>query len=182
MKQIKIMVRCFIGVMVPEYLKDDIVKIQQSIKSLPIDCKIVERGNLHICLSFLGEVDDERLGGLNENLDKLCSKHSHMDVQISGIKFIPNEKYVRVIVMDCFSQELRSMGENIQKEIGGDAKPPHITLCRVKNIGDKHQTIKKIKELESDVGRFRISSIQIIKSQLQESGPVYSVLHETRFV
>jgi 2'-5' RNA ligase len=180
MKQIKIMARCFIGVMLPEYLKDDIVKIQQAIKSLPIDCKMVERRNMHICLSFLGEVEDGNIGVLKENLDKLCSKHSSMDAHISGIKFIPNEKYVRVIVMDCSSQELNSLGENIQKEIGGDAKPPHITLCRVKNIADKHQTIKKIKELESDVGRFRISSIQIIKSQLQESGPVYSILHETK--
>ena len=174
------MVRCFIGVLIPENLKDNIVKMQQSIKSLPIDCKAVEQENLHICLSFLGEVNDENLGILCKNLDMVCSEHHSLEVGVSGIKFIPNEKYVRVIVLECISADLGILSKNIQQNVGGDAKPPHITLCRVKNIGENEQTIKKMKEIESCVGMFEISSIQLIKSQLEKSGPVYTVLHESK--
>lgn len=182
MIQIKIMARCFVGVKLHEDLKDNIVKIQQSIKSLPIDCKLVERENLHICMSFLGEVEEEKLGSLYENLDNVCSKHHSMSVKVSGIKLIPNEKYVRVIVLDCSSKELENLCNNIEKGVGGDAKPPHITLCRVKDIRDKYQTIRKIKEIGSSAGEFEIFSIQIIKSQLQKSGPIYSIIHEAKLL
>ena len=178
----KDMVRCFVGVMLPKYLKDNIVKIQQLINYLPIDGKLVEKENLHICLSFLGEVEDEKLGILYENLDRLCLKHGSLSVQVSGIKLIPSEKYVRVIVLNCFSKELESLGKDIEKEVGGDAKPPHITLCRVRKIRDKNQTIEKIKEIKSNVVELEISGIEVIKSHLVRTGPIYNVLHESKLL
>jgi len=174
------MARCFVGVMLPEHLKENIAKIQQSIRSLPIDCKLVERENLHICLSFLGEVEDEKLVALYKNLGGVCSKHRPLSVKISGIKLIPSEKHVRVIALDCYSKELESLGKDIENGIGGDAKPPHVTLCRVRNIRDKNQTIEKIKGIKADVGEFGVSSIQLIKSHLEITGPIYAVLYESK--
>jgi len=176
------MARCFVGVMLPEDLKDDVIKIQQLVPHLPIDCKLVERENLHICLSFLGEVEDDKLDVLYKNLDRVCSKSGSLSVNVSGIKLIPSEKYVRVIVLDCFSKELENLGKDIEKELGGDAKPPHITLCRVKNIMDKNQTIEKIKGIKVDVGEFEISSVQVIKSHLEKTGPIYTVLYERKLL
>lgn len=176
------MVRCFVGVMIPEDLKNNIVNIQNAIKSFPIECKMVETENLHICLSFLGEIEDDRIVDLRKKLDNVCSNRSAIDIEVSGLKFIPTEKYVRVIVLDCPSMTLETLGKNIRKEIGGDVKPPHVTLCRVKNIREKEQTIDKMKGIDSCVGKFKISSIQLIKSQLEKSGPVYRILHESKLL
>ena len=52
------MVRCFIGVLIPEEIKESIELIKESLIKLPMQCKFVERENLHICFSFLGEVEE----------------------------------------------------------------------------------------------------------------------------
>jgi len=174
------MVRCFIGIMAPENLKNKIVSIQDSLKKLPIECKMVEAENLHICLSFLGEVEESKIEGMSKKLDSICERYEASAVEISGIKFIPNENYFRVLALDCHNSLLKTLGMNIEQEIGGDAKPPHLTLCRVKNIREKGRIVAEIKKIDSYVGDFTVSSVQIIKSQLQKSGPTYTVLRESK--
>lgn len=166
--------------MAPENLKSKIAAIQNSLKKLPIECKMVEVENLHICLSFLGEVDEEKIDSIHKKLDAICERYAPEEVEISGIKFIPNENYIRVLVLDCRSNLLKILGKDIEQEIGGDTKPPHLTLCRVRNIREKQKTITEIKKIDAYVGKFTVSSVQVIKSQLQRQGPIYSVLCESK--
>jgi RNA 2',3'-cyclic 3'-phosphodiesterase len=173
------MMRCFIGLMLPEALRDNIEKVQNLLKKLPMDCKMVESENLHICLSFLGDVEDEKVKDMGGKLDCICQRYNSSEVEISGIKLIPSEKYFRVIALDCQSEMLRSLGRDISKEIGGYAYPPHATLCRVRNIKKKDDVILGVKKIESCIGKFVVSSVQIIKSELERDGPKYTVLHES---
>ena len=168
--------------MTPGELRNNIVNIQNSLSKLPIECKMVETENLHICLSFLGDVDENAIGDMCKKLDHICSRHQASDVEISGIKFIPTENYCRVLAFDCHSGLLKAIGRDIEKGIGGDAKPPHITLCRVKNIREKEETVNEIKKIDSNIGNFRVCSLQIIKSRLQKSGPIYTVLYESKLL
>ena len=55
------MVRCFIGIIIPEDRKNYIERIKKELVSMPIKCKFVESDNLHICISFLGEVEEKRI-------------------------------------------------------------------------------------------------------------------------
>ena len=112
-------------------------------------------------------------------MDEISQRYKPFDSDVSEIKFIPNEGYIRVLALGCSNGLLESISKNIKNEIGGDAKPPHITLCRVKDIEEKQRTVEEIKKIDSDVGKFTVSSIQLIKSELQRPGPVYSVIHES---
>jgi len=173
------MVRCFIGMFIQEELRRNVEKIQDELRKLPMKCKFVERDNLHLCFSFLGEVK-EGIENITETLDVVSKDFSIFEVEVNGIKTIPSERYVRVLVLDILdkTKNLERLIEVVKQKIGGDAKPPHLTLCRVKNIDDKENTVKKIKGLPTKKITLPISSLQIIKSELRRTGPIYTIIHQ----
>jgi len=177
----KIMPRCFIGFMLPENLKTKVEVTQKEVKELLIDCKLVERDNLHICFSFLGDVED--LNEVKRKLDEVAHEFSKVEVSVKGLKAIPNENYIRVLVLDVqdSGMMLSSMQKEICQQIGGDGKPPHVTLCRVRNVANKNNILRKIEELKNkNHGSLLIDSIQLIESRLSRSGPTYNIVHESK--
>lgn len=170
------MVRCFVGFILPESVKEKIVPIQEEIKRLPIVCKFVEKENLHICFSFLGELKESSLEEVEHSLEILTKDFKSIKVRVDGIKLIPNENFVRVLALNVVSDELELLMAKIKKEVGGDVKPPHITLCRVKNIRNKEYVIQKLKEIKVEEFKFLVDSICLIKSELKRSGPVYTIM------
>lgn len=177
------MVRCFLGILVPEKIKDKIKLVKNELKNLPMKCKFVEDENLHVCLSFLGEINEENVKIISEKIDEISKKFESFDVEVDGIKMIPNERYIRVLALDVLDKGdvLNKLSKDIQVEIGGSVKPPHLTLCRVKTITDKPSVIKKIKEMNKNIGSFTVDRLQLIKSELRKNGPLYSVIHEGKF-
>jgi len=179
------MVRCFIGFVIPENVKDSIVKTQNEILKLPLVCKLVERENLHICFSFLGEVEEQEIEEIKDKINKLTKRYKGFDVKLEGIKAIPNQKFIRVIVLSVIDNEnlLERIRKDVQNEIGGDSKPPHLTLCRVKDITNKDYTSKRLTEMgKLYVTNFSLDSIQLIKSELSRKGPIYTVIHSSKFM
>jgi len=174
------MVRCFIGVFVPNELKNKILAIQNEIKAIGESCKFVESENLHVSLSFLGEVPEEEIKNVSSELDLICRGHKKSEAIISGIKLIPNENYVRVVVIEVENDDLKTLAEEIKERIGGDVKPPHLTLCRVGYLKDKQKFAQAIKMIDGEVGSFTVASVQLIKSDLSRAGPKYTTIHEAK--
>jgi 2'-5' RNA ligase len=173
------MVRCFIGIFIPAEKIEKIVDVQKQIQKLPIVVKLVEKENLHICLSFLGDVEEEKIKEICETLDLICKRYKKFEIEISEIKFIPTENYIRVLALDIKNGVLETIRKNVKNEIGGDSKPLHLTLCRVKKIENKKETVEKIKRIDCNIGKFTIEKISLIKSTLQKTGPVYFSLHDS---
>jgi 2'-5' RNA ligase len=179
------MTRCFVGILTPEEVNKNIEKVMEEIKKLPLKCKLVEKENLHICLSFLGEVKENDIKNICKSLDSLALNFKPFEISIKGIKLIPNEKFFRVIALDVESKEgeIEKLRNEVVKVIGGDSKPPHITLCRVKNIENKNLVIKKLTEMKDmEIGRMKVEKIQLIKSELRKEGPIYSIIHESNII
>lgn len=158
----------------PKLTNNVIVQLQKKIRGLPISCKMVEPDNLHVCLSFIGNVDDKGLSDLSKKLVSVCSSYGTLDVDVGKIKLIPSTTYVRVIALEA-SGGLEKVSNDIKERIGGSVKPPHITLCRVKQVSDKNSFLSGIEELNSNIDpqTFTIDSISIIRSILSPKGPTY---------
>jgi 2'-5' RNA ligase len=174
------MPRCFVGVMVPEEVRKAVAEVQKPLSRLGMDCKLVETENLHICLSFLGDVDDGRIGEIEAALDGIGKLHGRFSVGIGGVKFIPSPSRVRVIVLEAaaVSDEMERIRKDIVKAVGGDSKPPHLTICRVKRVDDTKALVESLEKLS--LGKsFVVGSIELIKSDLGSGGPVYTVLHKS---
>ncbi|MEM7821737.1 MAG: RNA 2',3'-cyclic phosphodiesterase [Candidatus Aenigmatarchaeota archaeon] len=177
------MVRCFVGYILPEDVKIRFVELQKVIEKWPMRCKFVERENLHLCFSFLGEIDENKITQISKSLDSIGEKFKKNEVKIDGLIPIPNQNFIRVLVLKIIESEyLNEILKEILNEIGGEAKPPHVTLCRIKSIEDKKEVKEKIKEeMKKDHGEFVIEAIQLIKSELKKTGPVYSIIHHVEF-
>jgi 2'-5' RNA ligase len=177
------MVRCFIGFLLPDALKEKIVGVQEKVKNLPIVCKLVEKENLHINFSFLGEVSESKLETLKDRLKTVCSNVKTIKASVDGVKLVPSESFIRVIVLDVVSEDLQRLLEKIKDEVGGSIKPLHITLCRVKKLeGSKESIVRKAKEMKFEKVDFYINSVCLIKSELKRDGPVYTKLYESRLM
>ncbi len=170
--------RAFIGILIPENLKKKIEEIQEKIKKMPLKAKFVERENLHISLSFLGEIPDENLEFYKKELDKISRSFKKFKVDIGKIKFIPSENYIRVIAFEAIGEDLDKLRKIIVNNIGGDSKPAHITLCRIKSISEKNKIISELSEIKLNES-FIVEKINLIKSELKKNGPIYMTIHES---
>lgn len=173
------MVRAFVGITIPEDIKMYVVGIQEQLKSLPIKAKFVEPENLHVSLSFLGEITDKELETIKLTLDGISESYEKFESILTDILLIPNEKFVRVIALDVKSDTLESIRKEIVKNIGGDSYPAHLTLARVSNIVNKQKFIEGIDSIVCNELPFIIYNICLIKSMLQKPGPVYTILNKS---
>ena len=176
------MVRCFIGIFLPDGLKANAVKIQNIIASSDAECKLVECENMHITLSFLGEIDGNRADEIGRLLDGILAKYKKFNVSIAGIKFIPNRDFIRVIALDVIDESgvLGKISDEIKANIGGDVKPPHFTLCRLRSPAGKQNVVSRLLDADSHCGELFIDSVDLIKSELKRDGPVYTSAHKTK--
>lgn len=175
--------RCFIAIEVPENIKTRAVLIQKELSKLPMVCKFVEPENIHITLSFLGELDDKEVRDVCSMLDSVCSRYKKFEVHVQTLKMIPSPSYIRVLAFEVASGggEIKSLSTDIKKSVDGKIKPPHLTLCRVRNITNKSDVVAGVHKIESAIlGKFVVSSVCLMKSDLERTGPVYSRLHESK--
>lgn len=152
-------------------------------KNLPMKAKFVEKENLHICFSFLGEIPEHKILDVKRKIDEISSAHEKIDIISKGILFIPNRNYFRVLALDVKSgkEKLLSISNEIVQKIGGDSKPPHITLCRVKSVWNKEKIFEFAASLNFLI-EFTIDSIQLIKSKLSREGPKYTIIHSSKLL
>jgi 2'-5' RNA ligase len=163
------MVRCFIAVYPVKSQK--VFELQEKIGKL-IDGKEVEKENMHITLSFLGEKQESEINEIKERLDKIAKNSYKREAILTRVKFIPNERFFRVIAIDVAG--LEDLSEIIEKEVGGDVKPPHLTLFRVKNVKDK-KVLLEFGNIEINEKIF-VDKICLMKSTLTPKGPIYEVI------
>lgn len=176
--------RVFIGFFVPENIKNCVVGVQSNLEKLPMRCKMVEPHNIHACLSFLGDMGNDKVAKIQRSLSEICESRPKFEAGVGGIKIIPNEKYIRVIVLEILdpSGALEAVCSAIKESVGGSMKPPHLTLCRVRSVSDKEGVVEGIKALEArDDLKFVVDKVSLIKSELSRAGPEYSVVHEATF-
>ena len=175
------MVRLFIGVFVPEDVKSPIVDLQDSLTKMPMEAKLVERENLHISLSFLGETPDSQVPLISRRLDEVCGKHKKFTVRVGGVLLIPNDSYIRVIALDARSNgdAMERLREDVVKAAGGESYPAHLTLARVREVSNKNFVRDNLKSVALEK-YFEIGSVHLIKSVMTRRGPVYEVVHESR--
>ncbi len=167
--------RCFLAIELNENIKEKLEELKSQFKMKGI--KLVEKENLHITVKFLGDIDDKMVKKI-KNLD-LSIEPIKSDIKYVGV--FPNENYMRVIwigatnlipVFKEIDKKLSELGFKKEKDY-----VPHITIGRVKYIGDKKLLKSKIDKYKNiELGTLEVKSIVLMKSELTKEGPIYNVI------
>jgi 2'-5' RNA ligase len=173
--------RAFVAV---EVSSTAIAKLQKEILSTtgwnPRDVKPVEPHNFHFTLIFLGEITDHDVDSIKEKLAGF--RFQPFTITYTGIGAFPKPAHARVIWVGIDPEGVQRLtflaNEVVAKmsELGFKADKPfsaHMTFIRAKGrpIGASHISSK----YEGiTFGSDRIDKVHLKKSELKQSGPIYS--------
>lgn len=175
--------RLFIGIPIPEYIKDFIY----SNLSIPKNFKTVKRDNLHITLLFLGAVEKDKIGALCDTLDTIVKSVKPFNLSLDRYGQFPENGIARIIYLtgeegkDKLNQLSRSVRGGMS-ELGFEDDKEfkyHITVARlieksaIRNGYEPTILKEKLKYLAE--------SVILYKSQLSIKGSLYTELWKGNF-
>ena len=170
--------RCFIALKIPDSVKKEIKKIQDSLPEF--FGKKTETENLHLTLKFLGEISEERVDEVKKKLKEIRFKSFDAELGKAGVF---SEKFVRIIWMHLIGCEnLQKVIDEKMSELGFSLEKrfmSHLTIARVKKIKNKQEFLKELKDIKVKKWvKWKVNEFLLMKSELSPSGPKYSVIQE----
>ncbi len=173
--------RCFIALDLPREAINEIKKIQEKIGRQNLFAgKFTEPENLHLTLKFLGEIDEETIEKIKEKLREIKFDNFEAGLGEAGAF---SKKFIKIIWVKLEGKRVFELQKQIDKALKDLFEPEfrfmsHITIARVKKVGDRQGLIRYLKNIKVKKIRFKIKSFFLKKSELSPEGPVYSDIGE----
>lgn len=174
--------RLFIAVEISDEAKEKIKEALDALSGMGFRAKFVEPENLHITLKFLGEVSDDKLESLCEDVRKVCEKHSGFSFSLENVGYFGKRNDIRVVWVGVNTglDNLKGIMNDLRESLNYIRRDehegvPHLTIARVRyahensGLADEIEKIRNVK-----FGEVSVKEIVIKKSVLTPKGPVYS--------
>lgn len=179
-------IRSFIAINLPRDIRDYLADIITDLKKQNPDMNIkwVNPENLHFTLHFLGSLAEQALERVKEVIGQSIGESSSVKVELENFGGFPNLNWPRILFISC--QEIGdNILKNIQEKIGRqlekigievDKRPwqMHITLARLR----KPLLITNLDKLRIEKLKFKVTSIDLMKSELSRTGANYSIIEK----
>lgn len=181
------MSRIFIGISLPNEIKEKIENIKKTFRQSMINAKWVEKENMHITLKFLGEIPEEKVANIAKIIAKTSKFFKPIILEIEGIGAFPNMKKPSVLWIGISkgNEEIikyQNLLETNLVDLGfpKDTKSyhSHITIARIKNHKNVDKLTTMIKEIK--LGQMTFDKVDIIKSTLTPQGSIYNILEQIK--
>jgi 2'-5' RNA ligase len=185
------MLRSFIAIELPPEIQKAITRATSGIqKALPKPLiRWVTEQNIHLTLKFLGDVSPANLERLAEALKGESSQHPPFEISVGKLGTFPNTRRARVIWIGLEAPpELLSLQHGVEAVAVRLGYPPeerpfsaHLTIGRVGQNASATDLTRIRTELEGcqvgPLGKLRVESVYIFKSDLQPAGSIYTQLY-----
>lgn len=171
--------RCFVALEVPESLKkyysERLSLVKQSFTG-----NVVKVSQMHITLFFFSNINQEHVKNISITLNQVCEAGA-FDVKLGAGKFFSKNGNPFAFYVEVISGGLKNLRNNLALSLGeiwNDCRPfiPHLTIVRIKKMFDAGMLSQFLKSFMSTT--YSAETIKFIKSDLKDSGPVYTVLNE----
>ncbi len=173
--------RLFIAVEIGNEARDNIAESMEKLKGMGFRARFVNPENLHITLKFLGDIREEQVKRLCEDVSDVVKKHSRFSFTLDGVGYFGKRNDIRVVWIGVKDgQPLQNLMKDVQERLNyirmDEHEPvPHLTIARVRHarenagLADELERMKGVK-----FGEVRVKEVKIKKSVLTPKGPVYS--------
>ncbi len=173
--------RLFIALPIPENVQESIVAETAILRGRYPKLKWVRQDALHLTLSFLGEVEEERVDFIHEAMKQAAGETVAYGMELEGMGAFPKSGTPRVLYLPVTKGEdsTRMLQRSLVKALGDLGKrdrkkfKPHLTIARVKGQQD---TPDPQKDGEGLSFGFEQSSLVLYRSHLDPRGARYERL------
>jgi len=180
------LIRSFIAVdLNDDHILHNIMEAQQTLSRTGGDLKLVEPQNIHITLRFLGEIRQELVQDIIEQMKQI--QFSAFQIEFKGLGAFPDLHRPRVVwvgiekgatklseIFETLEKGLRAL--RVQPDTRGFS--PHLTIARVRSGRNREELARVVSEMrDKEFGSIVTDSVRLKKSTLTPSGPIYSDLY-----
>ena len=184
-------IRSFVAMPIPAEIRRRLVEVENDLMPAKAGVKWVSEDNFHVTLKFLGYVEPERLEAVARGVEAAVRGIGPFEVELAEVGAFPKITRPSVVWVGVTrgAQEMISLANRVDGEMAKigferETRPfsPHITLGRVKSPKDRGgppENLDKLKELierhqNREVGSYGVEQVNIMKSDLRITGPIYS--------
>lgn len=174
--------RLFVGVDLPGEVKDALAALIERLREHAPDAKWVPRDNLHLTMSFLGEVEERRVPLILDALtDAGAGQPGWIETALHGSGAFPSPRRARVLWagLDDADGRLASLADAVASTLEpiGFARErrawtPHLTIARFRTPGDA----TAMAETPVDPIAFTVRAITLFRSRLGRPAPRYEIV------
>ena len=168
--------RLFIGIPVPEKIKDELVQIAIRNSAVP-HTRWYPVSNFHITVLFMGDVDRERIREIQARLSTFTEQQRSFDIEFEAVvPWPPNRPFMiwaKYKASDEFTGLCHTLSQILSTDLEHPERIPHITLARfkkLKNMGsfDLDATVCK--------HHIRVQNLTLWESQLRSTGAIHKAI------
>lgn len=176
------MIRLFVALEIPDKVKEELFNHCFSIVERSSDYRWEAKEKIHLTLKFIGDVKDELLPQITEELE-FIKNYSSFNCTISKFGFFFRDNQAKILWCNLETddsiislvEEINTRMNKFDIEIEKRKFKSHLTLLRIKNKVDE-KFIKSFKEYSFDPINFTSNEVELIQSVLKPSGSEYKVL------
>jgi len=173
--------RLFVAIEIDDEIKNRIVEAINRFRNNDFDIKLVEPKNLHLTVKFLGEVGEDRLHDIENNISDVVKSFKPFRISLENMGYFGNPDYIRVVWIDTI--EGRETITKLIHEVNGKLKhirreehepSPHLTIGRVKSGRNREKLIHEIQKMSHvKFGEMNVKLVKLKLSELTKQGPIY---------
>lgn len=177
--------RAFIAIELGKECIEEILRIQKLLrKRVFFNGKYTESENLHLTLKFLGEISEEQAIEVKKRLSLIKFNEFSAELGEVGV-FSPD--FVKIIWVKLDGKKIwklqKEADEKLKNLFPAEARfMSHVTIARVKNVGDKKGFLEYLKSVKPRKIKFKVNNFILKKSELLPEGPVYNDIEEYRLI
>ena len=182
--------RAFVAVELPDDVRSRAAELERLLGKSDAEVKWVAAANLHITLSFLGDVDIKATADIGGALDEACSRFAPFTLELAGAGAFGPPNRPRTLWLGAKAGaermiELHDAIETALQPLGfrpeGRRFQPHVTIGRVRRP-PRGDSLTKLLGQHADfsAGEADVDEVVLFSSELEPQGPTYTALARAR--
>ena len=181
--------RLFLAIELPSEIKAELASLQKELRQAQAEVSWTKPENLHLTLKFLGEVDAERVGQIEQACIEVARGGKPLSFAARETGFFPNARRPRVVWAGLQGDldELQALQTGLETQLATlgfarEMKPfnPHLTVGRVKTTKNVQQLVARTEAYQLPALSFTVSELVLMQSQLHPAGSIYTPLSHAR--
>jgi RNA 2',3'-cyclic 3'-phosphodiesterase len=177
--------RLFIGIDLPEEIKQSLLSLQSELKQLGVDGSWKSQDNFHITLEFLAELDRSSIPIIIESMSSATRNHRPFMLEIGELGAFPSLKRPHTLWSAVGGSliELNQMRDEIHAELADRGFNlenrkfiPHITLASRPNLRGVSPSDLQTKKR----GQFMVNEVTLFESSVIQGKRTYTGIDKKR--